>query len=80
MIAIANGSHDTDFSIQNPSNSTSSQAMRVRIAFLLGVTTDEQQYQINYEHDVFGKTNAFNMSIVQVITKSFQVILFKRTS
>lgn len=35
---------------------------RVRVVFLLGVapnemTSDEQQYQINYEHDVYGTNN-----------------------
>lgn len=51
---------------QTVSNASSSQLLslsvfKIRVVFLLGIppndaTSDELQYQINYEHDVYGKT------------------------
>lgn len=48
---------------QSPVNSSqplSVSSLRVRVVFLVGtsaneVTSDEQQYQINYEHDLYGE-------------------------
>lgn len=55
---------------QSPVNSSqplSVSSLRVRVVFLVGtsaneVTSDEQQYQINYEHDLYGEL-AIKMSV-----------------